>query len=180
MILVPLPRRVGPTAKPLFSRSRRLHRRTPHPNSACPAHTDAAPEASAPPPASRCESTAGIGDGRSGTEGTSPADRATALRCPEPRTLRSAPRECHATVGHDYPIDALKTQHRLRHFPLFFGQLPASCHRRLRRYSEHLQNAPSHALKMFMRLVLGSSPPTAPFSYRSLINQTSQRNRFVN
>jgi 2OG-Fe(II) oxygenase superfamily len=36
-IFVPLPRRVGPTAKPPFSRSRRLHPLTPHPDSACPA-----------------------------------------------------------------------------------------------------------------------------------------------
>jgi transposase len=33
------------------------------------------------------------------------------------------------------------------HFPLFFGQLPASCHRRLRRNSELLQNALSPPLR---------------------------------
>src|ERR1035437_6659601 len=31
----------------------------------------------------------------------------------------------------------VRTQHRLDYFPLFFGQLPASCHRRMRRHTEH-------------------------------------------
>ncbi len=40
-IFVPLPRRVGPTASPLFSRSRRLHPRTPRLDRACPARARA-------------------------------------------------------------------------------------------------------------------------------------------
>jgi hypothetical protein len=136
----------GPTAKPLFSRSRRLHRRTPHPGSACPAHTDAAPEASAPPPASRCESTAGTGDGRSGMVDISPATRATALRCPTPRALRLAPRECHATDDRGYPHAAPRAA-PVPTLPTVHRSTPTSCHPRLRRNSELLQNALSPPLR---------------------------------
>ena len=45
-------------------------------------------------------------------------------------------------------------QHRLNCFPLFIGQLPAPCHRRLRSRTELLQNAPFCSSQMFMRLVL--------------------------
>src|ERR1035438_748354 len=102
-IFVPLPRRVGPTAKPPFWRSRTSHPRTPLPDSAGLAHADVAPASSAPLPASRCESIAGIGGGRSGTADISPATRATALPCPAPRTHRSARPAYRATVGRGCP-----------------------------------------------------------------------------
>src|ERR1700691_4253378 len=102
-ILVPLPRRVGATAKPPFSRSRMLRQRTPLPDSAGLAHADVAPASSAPLPASRCESIAGIGGGRSGRADISPATRATAPRCPAPRTHRSARHAFHATDGRGCP-----------------------------------------------------------------------------
>jgi len=103
MILVPLPRRVGPTAKPPFWRLRRLHPRTLRPDSTCLAHASAAPAVSAPPPVCRFAPTAGICDGRSGRADTFPATRATAHLCPAPTAHRSIPRACHATAGHDYP-----------------------------------------------------------------------------
>src|ERR1700723_3568528 len=102
-IFVPLPRRVGPTARPPFWRSRTLRPRTPLPDSAALAHADAAPASSAPLPAFRCGSIAGITGGRSGTADISPATRATALPCPAPRTHRSARRVFHATDGRGCP-----------------------------------------------------------------------------
>jgi hypothetical protein len=36
---------------------------------------------------------------------------------------------------------ALRSQHRLHHFPLFVGQLPTATHRHIRRSAEHLQSA---------------------------------------
>src|SRR5580698_3822016 len=83
-ILVPLPRRVGPTARPPFSRPRRLPPRTPHLGSACSAHTGAATVVLVLLQASRSVSTAGTGDGRSETVDTSQATPAIALPCPEP------------------------------------------------------------------------------------------------
>jgi hypothetical protein len=106
MILVPLPRRVGPTAKPPFWRSRRLHPRTPHPDSTCLVHADALPEASAPLPVFRFAPTAEICDDRSGTGDTSPATRAIAHPCQAPRTPHSTPTACHATDDHGYPPGA--------------------------------------------------------------------------
>src|ERR1700676_300407 len=102
MILVPLPRRVGPTAKPPFWRSRTLHPRTPRPDSTCLVRTDARRAASAPLPVSRFAPTAEICGGKSGMEDTSPATRAIAPRCPAPRTPHSAQRACHARDGPDY------------------------------------------------------------------------------
>src|SRR3954471_23028784 len=110
MIFVPLPRRVGPTAKPPFWRSRRSHPRTLLPDSACLAHAAAWPTIAAPLPTSRCAPTAGTGDGRSGRADTSPAAHATVLPCPAPTAHRSAPRACHATDDHDYP----PAEHRAR------------------------------------------------------------------
>ena len=102
-IFVPLPRRVGPTARPPFWRSRTLRPRTPLPDSADLAHADVAPASSASLPASRCGSIAGIDGGRSGTADTSPEAHATAPRCPVPRTRRSARPAYRATVGRGYP-----------------------------------------------------------------------------
>jgi len=107
-IFVPLPRRVGPTAKPPFLHSRRLHPQTPRPGSVCPAHAGAGQEASAPPPAFRCESTAGTCDGRFGTEDISQATHATALLYPAPRAHHLAPNACHAMGARGYPPDALR------------------------------------------------------------------------
>ena len=119
-ILVPLPRRVGPTAKPLFWRSRKLHPRTPLPDSACLVRTAAAPAASALVPTCPCESTAGTAGGRSGTKGTSPATRATARPCPAPKTHHSTPTACRATAARDClpgallatPVPPIPTVHR--------------------------------------------------------------------
>ena len=105
-ILVPLPRRVGPTARPPFLRSRRLHPRTPPPDSVFLARADAGPAAGAPLPACPSGPTAGTGGGRSGTEDTFPASPATALPFPEPIKHRAAPPACHATAARDYPRDA--------------------------------------------------------------------------
>ena len=107
MIFVPLPRRVGPTAKPPFWRSRKWHRRTPHPDSAFPARADAELGASAPVPTCRCAPTAETCDGRSGTADISPATRVTALPCPTPKAHHSAPSEYRATDGHVHPSAAL-------------------------------------------------------------------------
>jgi len=51
--------------------------------------------------------------------------------CPAPRTPRWAPHACRATDDRGYPPDALPAA-PLDNCPLFFGQLPASYHRRLR------------------------------------------------
>src|SRR5450631_2110698 len=99
-IFVPLPRRVGPTPRPLFLRSRRSRRRRPLPTSACLAPADAAPTFAAPLPTCPNAPTAGNDGGKSGRADTSPATRATALPCPAPTTRRSIPPACHATGGH--------------------------------------------------------------------------------
>jgi hypothetical protein len=153
MILVPLPRRVGPTAKPLFSRSRRLHPRTPLPGSACLAHTDAGPEVSAPPPASRCGSTAGIGDDRFGTGDTFQATRATALPCPEPRTLRSTPPVCHATDARGYPLAALRAAPAPL-LPIVLRSTPSVLSSALTEKFRALTECTINSAQMFMRLVL--------------------------
>lgn len=154
MILVPLPRRVGPMAKPPFSRSRKWHPRTPRPDSTCLAHADALPEASAPLLAFRFVSTAEICDDRSGMGDISPATRAIAPRCPEPRTLRSAQnayrakddRDCQPDALHEAPARQPATVLRLT--PNVLPSAIAEKHR-----------APSECTKrihqMFMRLVLG-------------------------
>ena len=100
---MPLPRRVGPTARPLFWRSRRSHPRTPLPGSACPVHAAHAPAHAAPLPACPTAPTAGTAGGRSGTEDTFPAVRATARPCPAPTERRSTPLACHATDAHGCP-----------------------------------------------------------------------------
>src|SRR5579859_210217 len=106
MILVPLPRRVGPMAKPPFWRLRRLHRQTPHPDQACLARADAGPASVAPRPICHRAPRPGTGDGRSGREDTSRASQPTAHRCPKPIAHRSALPVCHATDGLGYPCAA--------------------------------------------------------------------------
>jgi hypothetical protein len=105
-IFVPLPRRVGPTAKPPFWRSRRLHRLTPRPSSTGRTHIGVAPVAAMPPPASRFVPTTGIGGGRLGTVGISPAVRAIARRCPRPTTHHAIRHRCRATDDRAHPTDA--------------------------------------------------------------------------
>ena len=155
MILVPLPRRVGPMAKPLFWRSRKLHLRTPRSDSTCRARTDARQATSAPLPASRFAPTAETGGGRSGREDTSPATRAIALRFPAPRKLHSTQSACHATDDRDYqpaarpaalalqPATVLRLTPNVRPLALAEKQRATpECTKLLR--------------QMFMRLVLGS------------------------
>jgi hypothetical protein len=103
MIFVPLPRRVGPSAKPLFWRSRKWHQRTPLPGSAFLARAGAGRAVSAPAPVCHCAPTAESDDGRSDREDISPASPAIALRSPEPKALRSKPPAYRARAGHDCP-----------------------------------------------------------------------------
>src|SRR5690242_20622639 len=101
-IFVPLPRRVGPTAKPPFWRSQRWHPRTPRPGSTGRAHAGAEPVAEAPLPVSHSAPIVGIGGGRSGTADIARVVRATALRCPTPTAHRAGRRACRATDDHAY------------------------------------------------------------------------------
>jgi hypothetical protein len=105
--LVPLPRRVGPTAKPPFWHSRKWHPRMLRPDSACHAHANAGPADEALRLACPREPTAESAGGRSGTEDTCPATPTSELRCPTPRTLHAKRREYRATDGHGCPYAAL-------------------------------------------------------------------------
>lgn len=155
MILVPLPRRVGPSAKPLFWRSRKWHQRTPLPGSVFLAHADAGQAASAPAPVCRCAPTAESDDGRSDREDTFPASPAIAPRFPAPRALRSKQHECHATAGRDYPhaepdaapAPPLPTVHR---------SVPNVQSLALRGYLRAPTESHEIAPQLFMRLVLVS------------------------
>jgi hypothetical protein len=153
MIFVPLPRRVGPTAKPPFLRSRKWRRRTLLPDLAFPAHANAEPRTSAPPPTCRCEPTAGTGDGRSDTEGISPASHATAPQFPTPRAHRLAPSAYLATDGHAYSsatLAAAPAQPR----PIVHRLIPSLLSRR---FAGPRAAPGSHELahQPFMRQVLG-------------------------
>jgi hypothetical protein len=130
MIFVPLPRRVGPTAKPPFWRSRKWHRRTPHPDSAFPAGADAEPEASAPVSTCHCAPTAETCDDRSGREDTSPAAHATAPRCPTPRAHHSAQSAYRATDGHVHQPAALAAA-PAQPWPIVHRSVPSVLSRRL-------------------------------------------------
>ena len=105
-ILVPLPRLVGPTAKPLFWRSRMSHPRTLHPDSTCLAHTVGGPTGAALRPICLRGPTAGSADDTFGMEDTWRAFPTTAHRCQESRTHRAAPRACRARGARGYPRDA--------------------------------------------------------------------------
>jgi len=72
-ILGPLPRLVGPTVKPPFWRSQRLHPRTLRPNAAFLAYADVWPSGAAPPQTCLCQPIAESAGGRSGREDTWPA-----------------------------------------------------------------------------------------------------------
>jgi hypothetical protein len=152
-IFVPLPRRVEPTARPPFWRSRRSHRRTPRPSSTARAYAGVAPVAAAPPPASRFAPTAGIGDGRFGTTGIAPAVHATARRCLGPTTPQATRRVCRAT---DDPVHPTAAAVAAPVPPTFIVRrslpsVPASAHSEISRASPecHL-----HSLPPFMRLAL--------------------------
>ena len=106
-ILVPLPRLVGPTAKPPFWRSQKSHPRTLRPDGVCLAHADVWPAGAVPQPTCPHQPTAENAGGRSGTEDTWPASRPTARRCRESRARRSAPLAYRARDGHDCPHAAL-------------------------------------------------------------------------
>jgi hypothetical protein len=103
MIFVPLPRRVGPTAKPPFSRSRRLHPRTLLQDSAAPFPEGAGPAPVTRLPICRCAPTVGIDGGRSGMGDTVPVVPSIARPCPKPTAHRSARHACLATDVRDYP-----------------------------------------------------------------------------
>src|ERR1017187_599098 len=154
-IFVPLPRRVGPTPRPPFSRSRRSRRRRPLPTSACPAPADAAPAVAAPLPTCPNAPTAGNDGGTSGRADTSPAVHATALPCPAPTTRRSIPPACPATDGHGCRTAALDAA-PARQSPIVLRSTPSvlpSAHAEKSRESpEGTKSTP----QMFMRLVLVS------------------------
>src|SRR5512146_1864684 len=97
-ILVPLPRRVGPTAKPLFSRWQTWRQQTPLPDSVCPPHADVLPADARLLPICRSGPTAGNGDDRFETEDICQATLATGLRFPVPREPRSKHFAYHATA----------------------------------------------------------------------------------
>jgi hypothetical protein len=105
-ILVPLPRLVGPTAKPPFWRSRTSHPRTLPPDSACLVHAGGEQASATLRPTCLREPTAGSGDGRFDREDTCRAFPTTVRRCQVSRTRRAAPRVYRARDGHGYPRDA--------------------------------------------------------------------------
>jgi hypothetical protein len=123
MIFVPLPRLVGPTAKPRFSAREGGHPRTRLPDSAFLARVGSEPDVSAPLPVCRSAPIAGIGGGRSDTADTSPASRAILPRCPE-HTVENrtgiVPRPATIIRPPRWP------QPRLLNGPRFVVQFPAS------------------------------------------------------
>ena len=153
-IFVPLPRRVGPTARPPFWRSRRLHPRTPPLASAALVHANVELATSKPLQACHYGPTAGIYGGKSGTADTSPATRAIVPRYPESKARHSVRRVSRATDDRDYrhasrasaPALQQPTGHRSVPSVLPFGVC-----------GNHRASPESHdfAPHLFMRLVLG-------------------------
>ena len=99
MTLVPLPRRVGPIAAPLFSPRRRSRRRRLHSDRSCrgpggPRRGVAAADRGGPSAAR-----AGSDDGRFGTADSATAGRATARPCAGPTARRSSPPADRSTAG---------------------------------------------------------------------------------
>lgn len=101
-IFAPLPRLVGPTAKPPFGRSRTLHPRTLHPDSTCLAHGAGGQASAAPRQVCLRQPTAGSGDDRSDRKDTWRASLTTVRRCQESRTHRATPLACRARDGRGY------------------------------------------------------------------------------
>src|ERR1700760_3614012 len=96
-VLVPLPRRVGPTAKPLFSRWQRGHQQRPLPDSVYRPHADVLPTDARLVPIGRFGPTVGSGDDRFEKVDICPATLAIGLRFPAPRELHSKLPAYHAT-----------------------------------------------------------------------------------
>ncbi len=90
MILLPFPRRVGPTAEPLFSPRRTWRRQRLRRDRFCRGPADLRRAAAGATPAGRIVATAGSDDDRSDTADTDVGDRATAHRCARSRGRRSA------------------------------------------------------------------------------------------
>ncbi|MEO7004360.1 MAG: hypothetical protein ABI064_02895, partial [Acidobacteriaceae bacterium] len=111
MAFVPLPRRVGRTTKAPFSHWRRSNRRTPRPDSVCPAHAGVASAGAAPLPVFRWVATVVAVDGGSGTEEFLQQLARLRPRLLAPRTLRSPPSAWCATDVHPSRFP----QHRLGH-----------------------------------------------------------------
>src|SRR6202049_2531244 len=105
MIFVPLPRRVGPTAKPLFSHWRTWHLQKLRRDSVVHVREGFGPAVSMPVPAYPCAPTAESGDDRSETVDTSQAVRGTEPRCPAPTVPRSARHAYRATDGLGHLLD---------------------------------------------------------------------------
>jgi hypothetical protein len=84
MILLPFPRRVGPTAAPPFSPRQRWRRRTLRTDRSCRDRADLPQGAAVVPPSVRTVARVGSGDGTSGTEDSGAADHGTAPRCARP------------------------------------------------------------------------------------------------
>jgi len=151
-IFVPLPRRVGPTAKLPFWRSRKWHPRMPRLGSTDRAHGGAAPVAATPVPASHSVPIAGTGAGRSGKADIFRAVHATAPRCPTPRAHHAGRRVCRAMDDHAYragvaaaaPAPPVPTVHRSD---------PSGDASGNRRSAERLQNAFKAALIQPVKIV---------------------------
>ncbi len=90
MILLPLPRRVGPTAEPLFSPRRTWRRRRLQTDRFCRGLADLPRAAGAEPPAARIVATVGSDGGRSGRADNDAAGRAMARPSARSRGRRSA------------------------------------------------------------------------------------------
>ena len=166
MIFVPLPRRVGPTAKPPFWRSRRSHPRTPLLSSTGRAHAGAWPAVAGTLPASHSAPIAGIYDGRSGKADTSPAVPATVLQCPTPIARHAARRGCRATDDHAYPPGAAVAT-PVPPLPIVRQSAPnghASAHSEISRASPECHQT---AFQLFMRLVLVSMALHQPVSNKA-------------
>jgi len=98
-IFVPLPRLVGPTAKPPFWRSRTSHPRMLHLDSTSHVHKGIWLKVAAPQPSCLRQPIAGTGDGRSDTADTWRASRPTAHHGQESRTRRLKPPMCRVRDG---------------------------------------------------------------------------------
>jgi len=90
MILLPLPRRVGPTAEPLFSPRRTWRRRRLRRDRFFRGPANLPRAAAAATPAGRIVATVGNVDGRSDTADSDGEDRAMVRRCARSRGPRSA------------------------------------------------------------------------------------------
>lgn len=131
-ILVPLPRRVGPMARPPFWRSRRLHPRTPPPASTALVHANVEPATSKPLRGCRYGPTAGIYGGKSGTADTSAATPAIVPRAQNPKHAIQHGM-CFVPRTAAIISTRLGLQHQRYHSPLVIIQFPASCHSSLRK-----------------------------------------------